>query len=83
MLATNQLYFVQSADLVIFMSEGRVAESGPYPKLMAAGAQFATMMKEVQIQEDEEKTPITAPNGEVARNTTTETAVESDKVCGL
>ena len=54
-LASNQLYFVKDADLVVYTSEGRVAEAGPYPKLMAAGGQFATMMKEVQVDEEEEE----------------------------
>ena len=52
-LATNQLYFVQSADLVLYVSDGRIAESGPFPRLMAAGGQFTAMMKEVQVHEAE------------------------------
>ena len=77
-LATNQLYFVQSADMVVFMSEGRIAESGPYPKLMAAGAHFATMMKEVQIEEEEKDGPVAETAGEITQSTAT--TVESDKV---
>ena len=78
-LATNQLYFVQSADLVIYMSEGRIAEAGPYPKLMAAGAQFATMMKEVQVEEEEdEKTAMATPSANTA--VVAVAPVESDKV---
>ncbi len=52
-LATNQLYFVQSADLVVYMSGGRVAETGTFSQLMAAPNQFAAMMKEVQVEEED------------------------------
>ena len=52
-LATNQLYFVQSADVVLYVSDGRIAEAGPFQKLMASGGQFATMMREVQVDEEE------------------------------
>jgi ABC-type transport system involved in cytochrome bd biosynthesis fused ATPase/permease subunit len=47
-LATNQMYFLQAADHVVNMSDGRVAEAGTFPALMASGGQFANMMKEVQ-----------------------------------
>jgi ABC-type multidrug transport system ATPase subunit len=52
-LATNQLYFVQAADQVVYMSQGKVSESGSFPQLMAAGGHFAAMMKEVQVEEEE------------------------------
>ena len=85
MLATNQLYFVQAADLVIYMSEGRVAEAGPYHKLMASGGQFSTMMKEVQVEEEEEeKAMVVAAEPNVAApSTVVITHLESDKVCGV
>ncbi|GAX80189.1 hypothetical protein CEUSTIGMA_g7627.t1 [Chlamydomonas eustigma] len=51
-LATNQLYFLQAADLVVNMSDGQVAEAGPFPTLMASGGQFANMMKEVQVEQE-------------------------------
>ena len=79
-LATNQLYFVQSADMVVFMSEGRIAESGSYPKLMAAGEHFATMMKEVQIEEEEKDSPFAATVGEITQSAVATSPVESDKV---
>lgn len=42
------------------MADGRVAEAGTFQKLSAAGGQFATMMKEVQVDEDEREDPKTA-----------------------
>ncbi|GAX80188.1 hypothetical protein CEUSTIGMA_g7626.t1 [Chlamydomonas eustigma] len=52
-LATNQLYFVQAADQVVYMSQGKVSESGSFPQLMAAGGHFAAMLKEVQVEEED------------------------------
>ena len=49
MLATNQLQFVQSADLILLTKAGRVAESGTYSSLMAAGGAFAALMREAQV----------------------------------
>ncbi|CAD7704333.1 unnamed protein product, partial [Ostreobium quekettii] len=50
-LVTNQLQYVSSADMVVFMSDGKVAEVGPYSELMAAGKGFARMMAEAQVEE--------------------------------
>ncbi|KAG1680183.1 hypothetical protein FOA52_000296 [Chlamydomonas sp. UWO 241] len=52
-LATNQLSFVQAADLVLFMAGGRVAEAGSFPQMIAAGGAFAAMMKEVQMEDED------------------------------
>eukprot|EP00803_Ostreobium_quekettii_P010076 evm.model.scf_1807.1 EVM.evm.TU.scf_1807.1 scf_1807:280-13061(-) len=53
-LVTNQLQYVSSADMVVFMSDGKVAEVGPYSELMAAGKGFARMMAEAQVEEEPE-----------------------------
>ena len=45
---------------VIYMSEGRIVESGPFQRLMAEGGQFATMMKEVQVDEEEKALEVSA-----------------------
>lgn len=48
-LATNQLQFVSAADKVLYISGGRVVESGSYADLLAAGGPFAAMMREAQV----------------------------------
>lgn len=48
-LATNQLQFVSAADKVLYISGGRVVESGSYVELLAAGGPFAAMMREAQV----------------------------------
>ena len=50
-LTTNQLQFVQAADLVLFVAQpGGIREAGTYEELIAAGGAFATMMREVQVR---------------------------------
>lgn len=48
-LVTNQLQFVSSADLVVFMTDGEIAEMGSYSDLMAKNGAFAKMMAEAQV----------------------------------
>lgn len=49
-LVTNQLQYVNSADMVVFMHEGKVAEMGTFTELVGAGRRFANMMAEAQVQ---------------------------------
>lgn len=48
-LVTNQLQFVRSADSVIFMAGGQIAEAGTYQKLMDAKAGFAKLMEQTEV----------------------------------
>lgn len=50
-LVTNQLQFVNAADVVVFMSDGEVAEMGGYSELIAKNGSFAKMMAEAQVME--------------------------------
>ncbi len=49
-LATNQLQFVADADLILYLADGQIAESGTYDELISAGAGFAALMKEAQVR---------------------------------
>lgn len=55
-LATNQLQFVEDADTVLYMKDGRVAEAGTYHELMAIpGGVFAALMAESKVEGEEEE----------------------------
>ena len=45
---------------VICVSDGKIVEAGPFQKLMASGGQFATMMKEVQVDQEEKEKEVSA-----------------------
>lgn len=51
-LATNQLQFVAMADQVLFMRDGQVQEAGTYQSLLAAGGEFTSFMKEIQVEDE-------------------------------
>ena len=55
-LVTNQLQFVEDADLVLYMKDGRVAEKGSYQELMAVpNGMFAALMADATAEEDEDE----------------------------
>lgn len=47
-LVTNQLQFLRSADQIVFMLHGRMAEVGTYTELQAKEGLFAQMMKQAE-----------------------------------
>ncbi|GMH44339.1 hypothetical protein BSKO_12273 [Bryopsis sp. KO-2023] len=49
---TNQLQFVSSADIVVFLTDGKVTEMGSYEELMSKNGPFSQMMSEAQVEED-------------------------------
>ncbi len=55
-LVTNQLQFVEDADIVLYMKDGRVAEKGSYQELMAVpNGMFAALMADAAVEEDEDE----------------------------
>ena len=50
-LVTNQLQYVSQADFCILMSEGRLAEVGPYKELMAKEGAFAQLMSQAEVRQ--------------------------------
>ena len=48
-LVTNQLQFVNSADLIVHMSNGRIQERGTYEELLAKQGAFAQMMSGSEV----------------------------------
>jgi ATP-binding cassette subfamily B protein len=44
LLITHDLRFAEDADLVLFLSEGRIVESGTHESLMSLGREFAAMV---------------------------------------
>ena len=52
-----RLQYVSEADHVVVLRDGEVAESGKYKTLMAQGGALASMMQDVQDDEDPEKAP--------------------------
>mmetsp|Transcript_7887 Transcript_7887/g.22525 ORF Transcript_7887/g.22525 Transcript_7887/m.22525 type:complete len:1670 (-) Transcript_7887:66-5075(-) len=54
-LVTNQLQFVDDADIILYMKDGKIAEKGTYEELMALeGGLFAALMSEAKVEQDEE-----------------------------
>ena len=49
LLVTNQLQFVSGSDRILYMSEGRIAESGTYEELIKAGQGFSQLMKQAEV----------------------------------
>lgn len=56
-LVTNQLQFLRSADKIVFMLHGRMAEIGTYTELQAKDGLFAQMMKQAEVRVLPPKTP--------------------------
>ena len=48
-LVTNQLQYVSHADLIYYMEDGRVTESGSYRQLMDQGGSFASLLKQAEV----------------------------------
>ena len=48
-LVTNQLQFVNSADLIVHMNNGRIQEMGTYEELLAEQGAFAQMMSGSEV----------------------------------
>ena len=49
-LVTNQLQFVNSADLIVHMNNGRIQEMGTYDELLAKQGAFAQMMSGSEVR---------------------------------
>ena len=49
MLVTNQLQFTKEADLIVYIADGKVEESGTYAELMAADAGYAKLMSQAEV----------------------------------
>ncbi len=48
-LVTNQLQFTKEADLIVYIADGKVEESGTYAELMAADAGYAKLMNQAEV----------------------------------
>lgn len=52
-LVTNALYYLPFADHILWLEDGRIAESGLYPALMAHGGRFADLVSKNVVTEDQ------------------------------
>ena len=48
-LVTNQLQYARPADHILYMAGGQITEAGSYEELMAAGGNFAELMKQTEV----------------------------------
>ena len=50
MLVTNQLQFTKEADLIVYLADGKVEESGTYAELMDADGGYAKLMSQAEVR---------------------------------
>ncbi|KAF8969223.1 ABC transporter [Flammula alnicola] len=55
-LVTHALHFLPQVDYIYVVVDGRLAEQGTYPDLMARGGEFSTFINEFGSNEQEKKT---------------------------
>ena len=48
-LVTNQLQFTKEADLIVYLSDGKVTECGTYAELMVADRGYANLMSQAEV----------------------------------
>ena len=81
---THALHFLPQVDYIYTMVEGRIAEQGTYPDLMAANGDFAKFMtefgsKESELEKEEEAVENDGQEAESKEKTPEEIAKEVEK----
>jgi hypothetical protein len=62
-LVTHDLYAAESADLILYMEDGRIQEQGAHSELIELDGRYAAMVALMTAERAREQSPVTSAGG--------------------